>query len=137
MKKLLIISMSLLLASGCASTSHHMAKKDYSFPSIETTPAQAQAYIAELKLKKKRFKERQLLASAAAFSDPEQLAMQTKKHKDEFVARCQGIAKGDWATSVQYGQNFLSYDNHVETMKRCFSQEKQANIILDITTAMN
>jgi len=135
MKKLIFILSIILLASGCATTNQQTANLDYSFPDIEISQEHAKAYVAELQLKKKRFKERQLLASAAAFSDPEQLALRAEK-SDDLVSQCQGIAKSDWAVSVQHGQNFLSYDNHVETMKRCFSQEKQASLT-DITTAMN
>ena len=134
MRKLALISIVLVLASGCAST-NHMDQASYEFPGIETTPQQAKAYIAELQLKKKRFKERQLLAKAAAFSDPDQIAANMELN-EKLASECEGISKGEWATSVRHGQDFLSYANHVEAMKRCFSEENKASIS-DITTAMN
>ena len=135
MKKVILVSMIVGLASGCASISQDRIADSYYHPGIETTPEQARAYIAELQLKKKRFKERQLLAQAAAFSDPEQIA---DNQQTELASECEGISKGEWATSVLYGQDFLSYENHVETMKRCFEQEnKNAGLSSDLTTAMN
>ena len=134
MKKLVLISFMIVFASGCAST-NHTASVDHQFQSIKTTPEQAKAYIAELQLKKKRFKERQILAKAAAFSDPDQIAAQLE-NMDSLGSECKAIEDSQWASSVRHGQDFLGYENHVETMKRCFSQEKQAGIT-DVTTAMN
>ena len=135
MRKVALISIMLAFATGCASTNHNMDQADYHFPGIETTAEQAKAYLAELKLKKKRFKERQLLAKAAAFSDPDQIAANMQLN-EQLASECEGISKGQWATSVRHGQDFLSYENHVEAMKRCFSEENKASLS-DITTAMN
>ena len=134
MKKLVLISIMLTLTSGCASTNHHAAVTDYKFPSIETTSQQAKVYRDALQLKKKRFIEKQLLAKAAAFADPEQIVVESET-TNTLVSQCKGIANSEWASSVLYGQDFLSYENHVETMKRCLSQEKRAGLS-DVTTAM-
>lgn len=135
MKKLALITIVLTLASGCASTNHHARATDYNFPAVEVSKEQARAFVDELQLKKKRFVEKQLLAKASAYADPQQIA--TKEDTNTtMVSECKGIAQSEWASSVLYGQDFLSYEIHVETMKRCLSAEKRASLAREVTTAM-
>lgn len=92
--------------SGCVST-----PSQNTYTQIEKRQQErAKEHLTDLYLKKQRFFERQILASANDYTG--QL-----KHAD-----CTAMATGSWGESVMYGQNFLEYENHVSTVERCFNK---------------
>jgi len=102
MYRMVAILFIVVFFSACASTpSQNM------FIQLETRQQErARAHLADLYLKKQHFIERQILASAVDV-----------KHAD-----CTAMATGNWGEPVMYGQNFLAYENHVETVERCFNK---------------
>ncbi len=113
----------ITLLAGCATThdQHNLTSTPQTSPSLSSSE-QAKVYMAELQKKRQRFIEKQLLANAAAYADPEVLAADASAARSE----CAGIAKSEWAASVRYGQNFLGYSTHVDAIQRCLKVEKQA-----------
>jgi hypothetical protein len=88
----------------------------------ETDEQRARHYLAVLKKKKQRFQQKielqeYLLAQKASFQD-RQIASAGLRS----ASLCNALADSEWATSVMYGQDFEAYQNHVNTLSRCFRQ---------------
>ena len=118
MCRVVLVLCMILLFAGCAS-----APPQNAYSQVDAIQKErAKEHLSELYVKKKRFLERQLLASAERYTDPQTLENNQFNVAKPSNSDCSAMAKGDWGKSVMYGQNFLGYENHIVAVERCFKQ---------------